>query len=207
MHAIGTPLITNSDGTKFGKSEGNAIWLDPALTSPYAFYQFWLNTDDADVISRLKVFTFLDRAEIERLEALVATRAVPPRGAAHARARGHDPRARCRMPPTTAIAAAEALFGQGDLAALDADDARERAARAAEHHDVPARRPIVQLLVDTGLSREPQRGSPGDRAGRRLGRTASRSTTTRRPSTGSTLPSGMAVLRRGKKTLAGVFVV
>ena len=49
-HAIGTPLITNSDGTKFGKSEGNAIWLDPALTSPYAMYQFWLNTDDADVI-------------------------------------------------------------------------------------------------------------------------------------------------------------
>ena len=49
-HAIGTPLITNSDGTKFGKSEGNAIWLDPALTSPYALYQFWLNTDDADVI-------------------------------------------------------------------------------------------------------------------------------------------------------------
>ena len=67
MHAIGTPLITNTDGTKFGKSEGNAVWLDPTLTSPYALYQFWLNTDDADVISRLKVFTFLTRAEIERL--------------------------------------------------------------------------------------------------------------------------------------------
>ena len=73
VHAIGTPLITNSDGTKFGKSEGNAIWLDDALTSPYAFYQFWLNTDDKDVISRLKVFTFLTKAEIERLEALVAS--------------------------------------------------------------------------------------------------------------------------------------
>ena len=71
-HAIGTPLITNSDGTKFGKSEGNAVWLDAALTTPYAFYQFWLNTDDADVISRLKVFTFLSRAEIEALEAQVA---------------------------------------------------------------------------------------------------------------------------------------
>ncbi|HTL40849.1 MAG TPA: tyrosine--tRNA ligase, partial [Pseudolysinimonas sp.] len=67
-HAIGTPLIANSDGTKFGKSEGNAVWLDPALTSPYAFYQFWLNTDDSDVINRLKVFTFLSRAEIELLE-------------------------------------------------------------------------------------------------------------------------------------------
>ena len=62
VHAIGTPLITNSDGTKFGKSEGNAIWLDPELTSPFAFYQFWLNTDDGDVIERLKIFTFHTRA-------------------------------------------------------------------------------------------------------------------------------------------------
>src|ERR1700754_202326 len=71
-HAIGTPLITNSDGTKFGKSEGNAIWLDPELTSPYAFYQFWLNTDDSDVVARLKIFTFLPRAEIDRLAEVVA---------------------------------------------------------------------------------------------------------------------------------------
>ena len=70
VHAIGTPLITNSDGTKFGKSEGNAVWLDPELTTPYAIYQFWLNTDDADVIDRLKVFTFLTRAEIEALGAV-----------------------------------------------------------------------------------------------------------------------------------------
>ena len=63
VHLIATPLITNSDGKKFGKSEGNAIWLDVELTSPYAMYQFWLNTDDADVIDRLKVFTFLTRAE------------------------------------------------------------------------------------------------------------------------------------------------
>jgi tyrosyl-tRNA synthetase len=54
VHAIGTPLITNSDGTKFGKSEGNAVWLNPEMTSPYAFYQFWVNTDDADVIERLR---------------------------------------------------------------------------------------------------------------------------------------------------------
>ena len=62
VHAIGTPLITNSDGTKFGKSEGNAIWLDADDVQPVRFYQFWLNTDDADVIARLKVFTFLSRA-------------------------------------------------------------------------------------------------------------------------------------------------
>ena len=99
VHAIGTPLITNSDGRKFGKSEGNAIWLDPKLTSPYAMYQFWLNTDDADVVDRLKVFTFLTRAEIEQVVRRARCRAVPPHRPEAARARGDDPRARTRMPP------------------------------------------------------------------------------------------------------------
>ena len=72
VHALGTPLITNADGTKFGKSEGNAIWLDAGMCSPYAFYQFWVNTADADVVNRLKVFTFLSRAEIEDLSAAVS---------------------------------------------------------------------------------------------------------------------------------------
>ena len=62
------PLFTKSDGTKFGKSESGAVWLDPTKTSPYAFYQFWLNTPDADVIKSLKQFTFLGKEEIEELE-------------------------------------------------------------------------------------------------------------------------------------------
>lgn len=72
--AYGTPLITNSDGTKFGKSEGNAIWLDAQMCDPYTFYQFWLNTADADVANRLKVFTFLTREQIEALEVEIAER-------------------------------------------------------------------------------------------------------------------------------------
>ena len=71
VHALGTPLITNADGTKFGKSEGNAIWLDAELTSPWAMYQFWLNTDDRDVIDRLKIFTFLNKVDIEALASQV----------------------------------------------------------------------------------------------------------------------------------------
>jgi len=67
------PLITKSDGTKFGKSAGNAVWLDPEKTSPYQFYQFWVNTDDLDVIKFLKYFTFLPTEEIARLEAAVAS--------------------------------------------------------------------------------------------------------------------------------------
>ena len=68
MHALATPLMIKADGTKFGKTEGGAVWLDPELTTPYAFYQFWLNAEDDDVVDHLKVFTFLSREEIEELE-------------------------------------------------------------------------------------------------------------------------------------------
>lgn len=80
VHAIGTPLITNRDGTKFGKSEGNAIWLNADMCSPHAFYRFWLDTDDADVVARLKIFTFLSRSEITEYEATVSADA-PARAA------------------------------------------------------------------------------------------------------------------------------
>ena len=66
-HALTYPLITKSDGTKFGKSSSGAVWLDPEKTSPYAFYQFWLNVSDADVIRFIRTFTFLESEEIEKL--------------------------------------------------------------------------------------------------------------------------------------------
>ncbi|AYA77398.1 tyrosine--tRNA ligase [Bacillus sp. Y1] len=65
------PLVTKADGTKFGKTEGGAVWLDPEKTSPYEFYQFWINTSDADVVKYLKFFTFLSKEEIEELEKAV----------------------------------------------------------------------------------------------------------------------------------------
>ena len=77
MHALATPLVTKADGTKFGKTEGGAIWLDAEMTSPYAFYQFWFNADDGDVVELLKYFTFRSRDEIEELERQVAREAVP----------------------------------------------------------------------------------------------------------------------------------
>jgi len=72
VHLMTNPLITKADGTKFGKSEGGAVWLDPNMLSPYAFYQFWLRVEDVDVVRFLKIFTFLDRDEIERLETATA---------------------------------------------------------------------------------------------------------------------------------------
>jgi tyrosyl-tRNA synthetase len=202
-HAIGTPLITNSDGTKFGKSEGNAIWLDATLTSPYAMYQFWLNTDDADVIDRLKVFTFLTRAEIEALAEAVATepfkREAQRRLATEVTTLVHGAAA-----TEAAVAASAAIFGNGDLAALDAATL-EAALRELPNTTATATATIAQLLVDTGLS-------PSLSAARRsIGEGGvyvnNEKVVDDAAEIGpSTLAAGMAVLRRGKKTLAGIFV-
>ncbi|MBU6265162.1 MAG: tyrosine--tRNA ligase [Actinomycetales bacterium] len=203
VHAIGTPLITNSDGTKFGKSEGNAVWLDASMTSPYAFYQFWLNTDDADVIDRIKVFTFLTRAEIEELAQQVADepfkRAAQRRLALEVTSLVHGEAA-----TQAAIAAAAALFGQGELAELDAATL-EAALRELPHTTTPSNTPVAQLLVDTELS---QSLGAARRSITEGGVYLNNEKITAEDETLEkyVLPSGMAVLRRGKKTLAGVFV-
>ncbi|MDJ0349281.1 tyrosine--tRNA ligase [Cryobacterium sp. PH29-G1] len=203
VHAIGTPLITNSDGTKFGKSEGNAVWLDPNLTSPYAFYQFWLNTDDADVVFRLKVFTFLSRDEIERFAQLVENepfrREAQRRLALEVTSLVHGQAA-----TDAAIRAAEALFGQGDLTELD-PDTLEAALRELPHTTTAPHATVLQLLVDTELSK-----SLGDarRAVQQGGVYLNNEKVDNVDATieGAVLPGGVAVLRRGKKTLAGIFV-
>jgi tyrosyl-tRNA synthetase len=200
-HAIGTPLITNTDGTKFGKSEGNAVWLDAALTTPYAFYQFWLNTDDADVISRLKVFTFLSRDEIEALEAQVA--AEPFRREAQ-RVLAQDVTGLVHGEAATeaVIAASEALFGQGDLESLDADTLSAALAELPSATSSGSET-VAQLLVDAGLTSslgESRRAI--EQGGVYLNnlRVDDVSATVG----GATLAGGLSVLRRGKKTLAGV---
>ena len=118
VHAYGTPLITNSDGTKFGKSEGNAIWLDAEMCSPYTFYQFWLNTADADVIDRLKVFTFLSREQIQALAREVAERPFK-REAQRTLAWEVTSLVHGAEVTEKVIAASAAVFGNGDLADID----------------------------------------------------------------------------------------
>ncbi len=151
VHAIGTPLITNSDGRKFGKSEGNAVWLDDALTSPYAFYQFWLNTDDADVVKLLKVFTFIRREAIESLAEDHATaphlREAQKTLAFEVTSLVHGVDATKRV-----LAASEALFGQGDLGSLD-EATLAAAVAALPHVETEPGALIAQLLVDTGLTK------------------------------------------------------
>ena len=94
VHGLVWPLMTTSSGSKFGKTEAGTVWLDADLTSPFRFYQFWLNTDDRDVVRYLKFFTWLDSATIEALAETVESRTRATRGAAHAGARGHDDGAR-----------------------------------------------------------------------------------------------------------------
>ncbi|GGC95870.1 tyrosine--tRNA ligase [Tersicoccus solisilvae] len=150
VHAIGTPLITNADGTKFGKSEGNAIWLDAAMCSPYTFYQFWLNRLDADVVTLLKVFTFLDRARIEELAVEVAAR--PHRREAQ-KVLAWEVTSLVHGVAATeaAIAASAAVFGQGDLAAIDEPTWQAATAELPRATVDDGRLGIVDLLVATGL--------------------------------------------------------
>jgi tyrosyl-tRNA synthetase len=203
VHAIGTPLITNSDGRKFGKSEGNAVWLDPALTSPYAFYQFWLNADDADVIGHLKIFTFLSRREIERLVDAVADEPFK-RQAQRALAFEVTTLVHGQRATAAAIAAASALFGQGELAELD-PQTLESALRELPNTTTMPDATVMQVLVDTGLTSslgESRRAV--EQGGVYLNNVK---VTDAAASVGeSVLPGGFSVLRRGKKTLAGVFV-
>ncbi|MBD8218825.1 tyrosine--tRNA ligase [Microbacterium sp. CFBP 13617] len=202
VHAIGTPLITNSDGTKFGKSEGNAIWLDAEMCSPWAMYQFWLNTDDRDVLERLKVFTFLTRAEIEEYAAQVE--AEPFRRAAQKRlAREVVTTVHGDEATVAVIAATEALFGQGDVTALDAAVLRT-ALEELPHATVARGTTVVEALTATELS-----GSLSE-ARRAIAQGGvsldGQKVTSDDAVVEGTLPGGVSVLRRGKKTLAGLFL-
>ncbi|MEY4390964.1 MAG: hypothetical protein RLZZ400_707 [Actinomycetota bacterium] len=200
-HIIATPLITTADGQKFGKSEGNAVWLDADLTSPYAFYQFWLNVEDSEVVDRLKVFTFLTRAEIDDLAKQVAeapaARAAQKRLAFEVTALVHS-----AEEAQAVVDASNALFGQGDLLALD-NVTLGQALAALPSTDAADGTSIAQLLVDTGLVSSL---SAGRRAiaegGVYLNNVRVEDETA---VIASWLHQSMAVLRRGKKTLAAVF--
>lgn len=153
VHCMTTPIITKADGTKFGKSEGGAIWLNPDMMTPYAFYQFWLGTEDADVVRMLKIFTFRDRDDIERLAREVEERPFAREAqkalAADVTALVHGEDALEQV-----LAATAALWGKGELRALDA------ATLASAVADLPqatglelGSATLVDLLVASGLEK------------------------------------------------------
>jgi tyrosyl-tRNA synthetase len=173
------------------------------MCSPYAFYQFWLNTDDADVISRLKIFTFLSRERIEELESLVATEPFR-REAQKVLATEVTTLVHGADATQAVIDASRALFGQGDLAALDRATL-EAALRELPNTTATTDASIVQLLVDTGLVSSQ---SEGRRAVAQGGVSLDNVRIDDDAATleGRVAAGGLAVLRRGKKTLAGIFV-
>jgi tyrosyl-tRNA synthetase len=203
VHAMATPLITKSDGTKYGKTADGTLWLDPKLTSPYAFYQYFLNTDDADIGALLRIFSFLSREEIEALEAATTERpeerAAQQSLAAELTALVHGPEA-----ARQAASASEALFGRGDLQDLDAETLAS-ALGELPHAEVSGPMPaIVDLLVAVGLaeSRTAARRTVGD-GGAYLNnvRVADPEML---PGDGDLLHGRWLVLRRGKRSLAAV---
>jgi tyrosyl-tRNA synthetase len=151
-HCLTIPLMTKSDGTKFGKTAGGSIWLDPEMTSPYAFYQFWLNSDDADIPKYLKVFSFKSREEIEEL--IAAHEANPGARTAHrALAQELTTLVHGTDQCEGAQRAAKALFGQGDIHELD-EKTLESALSQLPRTTVNKGEPFptwVDLLAATGV--------------------------------------------------------
>jgi tyrosyl-tRNA synthetase len=208
VNALATPLVTKADGTKFGKTESGTVWLDAEMTSPYAFYQFWLNTDDRDVVQLLKYYTFRSREEIEDLEA--QTKEKPFLRAAQ-RALADDVTTLVHGAEETERikAASAALFGTGELASLDTGTlgAALREAGAVQLKRAEGLPTIVDLLVEAGLSKskgEARRTVNEGGAYLNNQRVADPELV---PSEDDLLGGSWMVLRRGKKNLAGVEVV
>jgi tyrosyl-tRNA synthetase len=148
------PLITNANGTKFGKTEAGAIWLDPKRTSVYRFYQFWINTDDRDVIRYLKYFTFLSQEEIAALEKQHAENP-GPRAAHKALAKAATDLIHGESATTEAIRASQILFG-GELKGIAEGTFNEILGEVPTKEIETARLggagiPLVELLVHAGL--------------------------------------------------------
>jgi tyrosyl-tRNA synthetase len=211
VHALATTLITKPDGTKYGKTEGEAVWLSPELMSPYAFYQFWINRTDAEMPNLLRVFSFLDRAQIEALELETVERPAA-RAAQRALAdemttlvHGADELARV-------VAASEALFGQGDLQTLDS---RTLAAALAEAPSATLKAsevrasgfpPVADLMDACGIV---ESKSAARRAIAQGGAYLNNVKVTAQdavPAESDLIDGRFLVLRRGKRTVGGIEV-
>ncbi|MFT0763133.1 tyrosine--tRNA ligase [Actinomyces sp. F1_1611] len=201
VSVLTSPIITKADGTKFGKTEGGAIWLDPQLMSPYAFYQFWLQTSDDDVIRFLKIFTFLSRGEIEELEQQVREaphlRAAQKRLAAEVTAYVHGAVALAEAESATA-----ALWAGGDLRSLSASVLGEAVEKLPRGHWTPGETTLTEAMVSSGLEK-------GRAAARRNIESNGLSVNNEKNpdpeyvlQEADALPGGVILLRKGRRNLA-----
>ncbi|MFC0005200.1 tyrosine--tRNA ligase [Micromonospora siamensis] len=202
VQAFTTPLVTRADGTKFGKTEGGAVWLDPEMTSPYAFYQFWVNADDRDVTRYLRYFSFRSREELEELEKDTAERP-QARLAQRALAEELTTLVHGEREMAQAVAASQALFGRGSLEELSPETLRAALTEAGLVHltELPD---VAGLLKESGLV-------PSMKEARRVitegGAYVNNTRVTEVDATVSPadlLHGRYLVLRRGKRSFAGV---
>jgi tyrosyl-tRNA synthetase len=201
-HAFATPLVTKADGTKYGKTEGGALWLDPEMMSPYAFHQFWLNAEDDKVGELLRIFTFLSHEEIEDLDAQTAEKPFL-RAGQKALADAVTTEVHGAAETEHAKAAAAALFGGGDLRGLNAETLAA-ALREAGSTQAAKGTAVVDLLVDTGLVKSKGEARRTISEGGAYLNNERVTDVDHVPGDDDLLGGSWLVLRRGKKNLAGV---
>ena len=204
-HALTVPLLMKADGTKFGKTAGGSVWLDPEMTSPYAFFQFWLNSDDKDVINFLKVFSFKSHDEINELEK--SHNENPGLREAH-RALARELTSLVHSEETTqrVEAAARALFGQGELSELD-ETTLASALAELPRTTISAQEEIptwVDLLAATGVVDSKSAARRIVKEGGAYLNNEKISGEDFRPAKTDFLCGKYAVLRKGKRDLAAV---
>jgi tyrosyl-tRNA synthetase len=203
VHALSTPLVTKSDGTKMGKSEGGSVWLDPSLTSPYAFFQFWLNADDADARTWLPLFS---ERPAEEVDALIAESIERPAARTAQRALAEELTLLVHGAEELrqAEAAGRALFGRDDLATLAAETlgaALEEAGAVRVDGAVPS---VAQLLQLTGLVTSLSEARRTVKEGGAYLNNERVTDADAVPADHDWLAGGWLVLRRGKRAIAGV---
>ena len=206
-HALTVPLLTKSDGTKFGKTASGSVWLDADLTSPYAFYQYWISTDDRDVISFLKIFTFLSRTEIQEIEESHVQ--APERRIAQTRlARELTTLVHGEDACNHVEAASQALFGRGDLSSLDS------ATLAAALSQVPQTKvegnapwgSLADLMAATGIVESKSAARRAIKEGGAYLNNAKIQDESFEPGPDYLIHGMFLVLRRGKREIGAVFV-
>src|SRR5579859_1007900 len=203
VHAFATPLITKPDGTKYGKTEGDAIWLSRELMSPYAFHQYWLNRADDEVIGLLKVFTFRTRAEIEGLEREIAERPAA-RTAQRVLADDLTTLVHGAAEAARAADAGRALFGQANLRDLD-EDTLAAALGEARHTSVGRLGPsVADLMAAVGLVPSKSAARRTIEAGGAYLNNVKVTDVEAVPAASDLLFGKFLVLRRGKREVGGV---
>ena len=207
-HALTVPLLTKADGTKFGKTAGGSVWLDPEMTSPYAFFQYWLNTDDKDVINFLKVFSFKSHEEITNLE--IKHNENPGLREAH-RELARELTSLVHTPDVAARVedASKALFGQGDLSLLDLSTLTSALSElprttVSSGQEIPT---WVDLIAATGVVDSKSAARRIVKEGGAYLNNEKISGEDFRPSKTDFLCGKYAVLRKGKRDLAAIELI